>query len=413
MHFYAVFSSLVLFSVIIHYLNSRFFKIQTTIAITIGTLVISVIVMLAHHMEWFDVETPIRNVLNQIDFRSLLLNGMLGLFLFGGALSVNGRALLKHKWEIGTLAFFSTLASTFVIGSLVYLLFNIWGPHLEFVYCLLFGAIISPTDPIAVLATTKEIGADLDLTTKIAGESLFNDGIGLVIFVTLFFAAFSHYEPTWQGILSVFLKRAIGGVIYGSVLGILSLWLIRPLHDPKLEILITLCIATFGYIAAQHIGISGPLAMVMAGLIVGNVVREKAFTEHGKQHLDVFWELIDELLNAVLFLLIGLEMITLNLSIQLLLFSIGAIAIALFARFVTVALPMTLFKRYRRYAPYVIMILTWGGLRGGLALAMALSIPAGHLRDMLLVLTYFVAVFSIVVQGLTSKPLVRLSQLRR
>jgi len=407
MSLYALFSLLVLFAVIIYYINMRFFRIQPTIAITLGALVFSAILVLVDHWLHTGYVMLIDHWLLQIDFRSWLLNGALGLFLFAGALTVNLRVLLKHRWEVGTLALFGTAASTFLVGTGLFYLLAWLGLDMPYLYCLLFGAIISPTDPIAVLATVKQMRASEDLTTKIAGESLFNDGVGLVIFVTLLSMIMFHGHPTWQSVSLLFIREAVGGILFGLVLGYVGYWLIKPIPDAKLEILLTLCIASTGYVFAQWIGISGPLAMVVSGLIIGNVVRQHAMTEHGQQHLDTFWEVVDELLNALLFLLIGMEVLMLHGNVWLIVAGLIAIPMVLAIRFLTVAVPMSLFRRYRQYVPFVITILTWGGLRGGLALAMALSVPQGPYRDPILLLTYMVVIFSIVVQGLTAKSLVK------
>lgn len=410
MELYALFCFIVLFAVVIHYLNERFLKIQDTIAITLGAVVVSVVFLILHRYDHFDAQNHIAQLLMSLDFKDLLLNGMLGFLLFGGALTVDLKALLKFKWEIGTLSTLSTIASTLLVGYALFYCLPLIGLSLPLLPCLLFGALISPTDPIAVLATLKEIKAPEDLSIKVAGESLFNDGVGLVIFVTLYSLTFSGKTPTIDGTIMLFLREAIGGIVYGLLLGFLAYWIIKPIRDAKLEILITLCMASAGYVFAQHVGISGPLAMVVAGLIVGNIVRHKVLSEDGQSHLDTVWEVIDELLNAVLFLLIGLELIVLHIQEGYILAGICAIPLVLIIRFITVAFPMSCFKIHRHYVPHVINILTWGGLRGGLALAMALSLPSGKTRDLILVLTYAVVLFAIVVQGLSSKSLVRLSK---
>ena len=408
-HTYTLFSIIICFAVLIRYLNYKYINIQPTIAITIGSFTLSLLLMLLHHFHLINIMRFTQTV-SSIDFQALLLNGMLGLFLFAGALSIDLKALKKYQWEIASLAFFGVIASTFLIASGLYLLLHALNVNLNFIYCLVFGAIISPTDPIAVLGTMKEVKASKELTTKIAGESLFNDGVGLVLFVTLYQVAFSSTAFSLMDTFLLFFQEAIGGIVYGLAIGAIAYYLIKNVQNAKLEILITVCIATAGYIFAQNLHISGPLAMVVSGLIVGNTIREHGFTDKGKQHLDIFWELIDELLNAILFLLIGFEVLILKLNLTMLIGAISCIVIVLFARLIIVALPMNYFKQRNTYSPYVITILTWGGLRGGLAIAMALSLPSGDIRDTLLTSTYGVALFSIIVQGLTIKPLVNLSK---
>ena len=403
MSIYAIFCLLLLLALIIHVINHRFVKIQPTIAITIGAFIVSLVLIIGKHAGWFDLEKPVQHLLSHINFHNVLINGMLGFLLFAGALSVDYQQFKKFKWEIGILAFLGTLTSTFIVGFIIYYVLMWLGDSLPFLLCLIFGALISPTDPIAVIATVKEIKAPKELGTKIAGESLLNDGVGLVIFVTLYQLAFGGIHPTWYGTLLLFLREAVGGIVYGFIIGGIALWLMKLVKEVRLEMLLTICIASAGYILAQNIGISGPLAMVVSGLMVGNRIRKHV-------SLSAFWELIDEVLNTILFLLIGLELLTFTIHSWYIEAGVCAIAIVLFARLITVAIPLQLFKRYRYYSPYVITILTWGGLRGALALAMALSLPHISDRNAIIMITYCVVLFSIIVQGLTAKPLVKLSQ---
>lgn len=406
MSIYAMFCALLVLALAIHFINRRFVKIQSTIAITIGAFLVSMVLILCHHLDWFNLETPAELLLSQFDFRKVLLDGMLGFLLFGGTLFVDYRQVKKYKFEIATLASVGTLASTFIIAAMIYYILQWLGHGFPFLICLLFGALISPTDPIAVIAIVKEMKAPKALETKIAGESLCNDGVGLVIFVTLYQLAFGGIHPTWQTTLLLFLREVIGGILYGLLIGGISVWMIRLLRDMRLEILLTICIASAGYVFAQSIGISGPLAMVTAGLMVGNCLRQSVSNNRIVSQL---WEIADEVLNTVLFLLIGLELLTFNVQIWYIIAGVLAIPVVLFTRLVTVAVPMQLFKKLRRYAPHATLILTWGGLRGALALAMALSIPPSIYRDTLIMITYCVVLFSIVVQGLTVGPLVRRS----
>ncbi len=410
MHYYTLISSILLFAVIIHYINQRFFAVQTTIAITIGALLAALVFFMLQYLDIFQSTQWAQSVIGDIDFKQMLLNGMLGFLLFAGSLTVDVSRLKKYAWEIGTLSLLGTVVSAILVSLFIKGMLSLIGLDLPYVLCLLFGALISPTDPIAVLATLKEVKAPKDLEVKIAGESLFNDGIGLVLFVTFYHLAFSDHAVTALGTLWIFIREALGGLVYGAILGCAAYWLIKPLKDAKLEILITVCIASVGYVFAQHMAISGPLAMVVAGLITGSVIREKGLTEHGRLSLDVFWELIEEVLNAALFLLIGLELISMHFAPTDFLAGVLAIGLVLMARFLSVLGPVHYFKRHYAQLPFTVSILTWGGLRGGLALAMALSLPNIPARDLILVLTYSVVVFSIVVQGLTAKPLVKLSR---
>jgi len=267
-----------------------------------------------------------------------------------------------------------------------------------------------PTDPIAVLATFKEIKVPKSLEVSIAGESLFNDGIGIVIFLTLYQLAFNGVPITWGNVSLLFLEQAAGGIAYGVILGLIAHFLMKKTTDPKMAILITLAVVTGGYNLALAIHISGPLAMVVAGIFVGNKVRSSSAEDKTHNALETFWEVVDELLNAVLFLLIGFELLTINISEHELWAVFLAIPLVLLVRLFTVAVPMKFFQIKRGPEPYTISILTWGGLRGGLAVALALALPPSKYRDLILAMTYGIVVFAIVVQGLTIKPLAKLAK---
>ena len=398
-----IFGLIILFAVLIHYVNDLFFHIQTTIAITIGAAFVVLILAL---MEVTGTHAPVnalRHILTTINFKELLLNGMLGALLFAGAMSIESSRLLKFKWEISTLALVSTISSTLIVGAGFYGLSHLLHFPLPLPICFVFGALISPTDPVAILATLKETKAPKDISIKIAGESLFNDGVGLVLFVTCYELAFSSHNPTAIETIDIFLRQSIGGIGYGLLLAGMTYLAIKPVRSAKLEILITVCIATAGYALAQDIDISGPLAMVVAGLLIGNPIKKECFTQRGKEYLSVFWELIEELLNAMLFLLIGLELLAMTWSTSALLLGLLAIPLTLGSRWFTVLIPMAIFKTKRQYSPHIVRLLTWGGLRGGLALAMALSLPQSPNRATILTTTYCIVLFSIIVQGLSIK----------
>lgn len=283
----------------------------------------------------------------------------------------------------------------------------------DLVYCLLFGALISPTDPIAVLAIVKKLNAPKRISTQIEGESLFNDGFGLVIFVTLYSIAFSDTQPTALSITELFLHEAIGGIIYGLALGLLFHYLISATNDHSMELLLTLGIPSAGYVFAAIIGVSGPLAMVVSSIMIGNWTRINGFSKESIKLLDHFWELIDEFLNGILFLLIGLSMLGYSFHQEDWILMVIAVPLTLTARYLSIQCSYLAFKRFRQYNPYSVAVLTWGGLRGGLALAMA--IPAGvmiipskqiDVREIILVMTYSAVFFSILVQGSTITPLI-------
>jgi monovalent cation:H+ antiporter, CPA1 family len=409
MDLYGIVSITATFAILIAYINHRFIKIQTTIAIMSSSLLVALLLIaLSKFFGLHTLQQIIAKTLMSLDFEKLLINGMLSFLLFAGALSIDLHTLAAQKWEIFTLATFSTIASTFIIGVATYYFLPLLNIHLDLIYCMLFGALISPTDPIAVLATFKQLNVPKKLSTTVAGESLFNDGVGIVIFLTLYYIAFASELPTPQSVLLLFLQQAVGGVVYGAVLGFLGSWLIKYADDYKIEILLTIAVASGGYALAQYLGISGPLAMVVAGIIIGTWGRSYAMTHQAQDLLDEFWELIDELLNCVLFLLIGFELLIVTNGYHFLYASLGAIIIVLLARTITVIVPMSIFQIWRQYSRYTNAILIWGGLRGGLAVALALSLPAGPYRELILAMTYAVVAFSVIIQGITIAPLAKL-----
>ncbi|MGF1700094.1 sodium:proton antiporter [Photobacterium makurazakiensis] len=402
-------------AMLIAFVNSKIGKMQTTIAITAGALILSLGIIIAGQNGWFHLENIAAEQLGEINFESFLLKGILGFLLFAGGLGIKLPHLEDQKWEITTLALAATLFSTFFIGFALWGICQVIGIQLDLIYCLLFGSLISPTDPIAVLAIVKNLDAPKRISTQIEGESLFNDGFGLVIFVTLFTIAFGAEAPTVLGVGQLFLQEAIGGIAYGFALGLIFHYLISSTNDHSMELLLTLGIPTAGYVFADVIHVSGPLAMVVSGIMIGNWTRYIGFSKESEDHLDHFWELVDEFLNGVLFLLIGMSMLQFSFHQEDWILMVIAIPLVLFSRFLSVKLSYLGFQRYRDYNPLSVKILTWGGLRGGLALAMAMAIPAGvmvipdkniDVREVILVMTYSVVVFSILVQGSTITSLI-------
>ena len=399
-------------AVLISYVNYRFIKMQSTIAVTLSATILSLSLILASHLGWDGFDEKITKALNQLDFHSLLINGMLSFLLFAGALTIDLSFFRKEKWEILILSFFSTIASTFIVGSLVFYLFIFLHQPFSYINCLLFGALISPTDPIAVLAVFKKIGAPKALDARLSGESLFNDGIAVVLFLTIYSVAFGNHDATPGVVLGLFFKEAIGGIIYGAIIGFIASRLIKPIDNSQLEILITLAVVTGGYSFAQAIGISGPLAMVVAGIFIGHYGQQFYMSAKTREHLEHFWEVIDGALNAILFLLIGLEIILIKGSWFEIITGISAIVITLLARTLSVGIPLSIMRCWRTYEPYATRIMIWGGLRGGLAIALALAVPAGPERNVILPMTYAVVLFSIFVQGLSVNKLVVKSKLK-
>ncbi|EGU60941.1 putative Na+/H+ antiporter [Vibrio nigripulchritudo ATCC 27043] len=388
---------------------------QTTIAITAGALILSLFIIIAGQNDWFHLTKVAAVTMTTINFEAFLLKGVLGFLLFAGGLGIKLPNMKDQKWEITVLALGATLFSTFFIGGVLYGFCQITGIQFELVYCLLFGALISPTDPIAVLAIVKKLDAPKRISTQIEGESLFNDGFGLVIFVTLYTMAFGTETPTFTSVSLLFIQEAIGGIVYGFALGLLFHYLISSTNDHSMELLLTIGIPTAGYAFADVIHVSGPLAMVVSGIMIGNWTRFIGFSKESEEHLDHFWELVDEFLNGVLFLLIGMSMLLFEFHHEDWILMAFAVPLVLTSRYLSVWLSYLGFRRYRSYNSWSVKILTWGGLRGGLALAMALSIPPGILvipdklidvKEIILVMTYSVVVFSILIQGSTITPMI-------
>jgi len=410
------------------YVNIHFLKLPSTIGLMILALLLSVMTIVAGFF-YPPIQQSVVGILEKFEFKEVLLDVMLSFLLFAGALEIDLNKLSEHKWTILSLAIMGTLISTFIVGGLMYYVFELLNMQVSFPICLLFGALISPTDPIAVLALVKKIGVSKDLEIKIAGESLFNDGIGVVLFLTLLNIAFpelaahgsEHGEQgmNFLSISSLFVLEVGGGLMLGSLLGFIGFRLLRAIDNNhvELEVLVTLSLVMAGTKVAELGHVSAPLAMVVMGLFLGNKGRSEKLSTVAGEYVFKFWHLVDEALNAILFILIGLEMIYISDKFRPDYFSAGVIAIfvVLLARFVGVATPIKLFSG-KRFGPNTIAILTWGGLRGGISVALALSLPQGitigsvAVTDLIIATTYSVVVFSILVQGLTVSSLVRFTQ---
>ena len=387
------------------YLNFRFIGLPTTIGVMLIALALSVALIVLGRFGVGDLRVHATEVLAEVDFDQALMDGMLSFLLFAGALHVNPRQLAELKWSIGLLATVGVLISTFLVGTLTFVLLKVLALDAPYIYCLLFGALISPTDPIAVMATLKKAGIGKKLETKIAGESLFNDGVGVVIFIVIL-GIVLHPEAgddwAWYA-TKIFLIEAVGGVLFGALLGVAGFHLLRSVDNYQVEILLTLALVLGGYALAQSLHLSAPIAVVVAGLLVGSFGREFAMSETTRERLDNFWELLDEILNVVLFVLIGLEVLILDLRGVYIFAGLLAIPLILLSRMTSVGIPISFLRTFvgRTYRNNTVKILTWGGLKGGISVALALSLPHGFERDVFLVMTYVVVVFSITVQGLT------------
>jgi len=403
-----VIAVLLTLSALFSYFNYRFIKLPTTIGVMLIALLLSLVLIVLGHFG-IPIDQQAAHILGTIDFNQTLLHGMLSFLLFAGALHVNLNDLANQKRVIGLLATVGLLISTFSIGGVSWWLFGLLGLEIPFIYCLLFGALISPTDPIAVLGILKKVGVAKSLETKITGESLFNDGVAVVVFLVLLGIAQGGQEIGALDVARLFFQEAVGGAVLGLLLGWITYRLLAQVDHYHVEVLLSLALVTGGYALAGAPHLSGPIAIVVAGLLIGNHGRSLAMSEKTVQHLDTFWELVDEILNAVLFLLIGLELLVLSFTGEYLLAGLIMIPIVLAVRFVSVSVPVTVLRKVRTFSPDVIKMLTWGGLRGGISVALALSLPAGEARELILAVTYVVVIFSIAVQGLTIGKLVKRS----
>lgn len=390
---------LICLAALFSYVNHRLFKLPMTIGLMTVALVFSLALLVLGKLG-VGVEEEAQRFIGAIDFNEALMHGMLGFLLFAGALHVKVDELLDLKWVIGTLAVVGTILSSLITGTVGYFLFDLVGMPLPFLYCLLFGALISPTDPIAVMGILRQARLPKALEMKIVGESLFNDGVGVVIFLVLL-NLLPKPSVDVADIFTLFAKEAIGGAALGLALGYVAYRMLRSVDNYQVEILITLALVMGSFGLADLLHTSGPIAVVVAGLLIGNHGRQWAMSDTTRERLDHFWELLDELLNAVLFVLIGLEVLVLSFQQPYLIGGLAAIPLVLGARWVSVVLHIKTFSLVREFSARTITILTWGGLRGGISVALALSLPHSPMRDAVVTITYAVVVFSILVQGLT------------
>jgi len=403
MKLFNIIAMLITLSALFGYLNHRFIKLPTTIGIMLISVLMSLGLVALGRIGPFGlgIEEHWEEIVKSIDFNQTLLVGMLGFLLFAGAFHINLNELLKHKWEIAAFATIGVVLSTFLVGTITYFVLSLLHLKIRFVYCMLFGALISPTDPIAVLGIMKKAGAPKSLEIKISGESLFNDGIGVVVFIVMLDIAMGGRDVSAGEISLLFLEEALGGAVLGLMLGWIAYLILKSMDNYTVEILVTLSLVTGGYALASAVHTSGPIAIVIAGLLIGNHGRELAMSEKTRENIDTFWELIDEILNAILFVLIGIELIVVPISIHHLMAGLIAIPVAILSRFISIGIPGSLFNLMKRFSGQSLKLMTWGGLRGGISVALALSLPVGAERDIILTMTYTVVVFSILVQGLT------------
>lgn len=399
-------SLLVVASALFAWLNYHLIRLPTTIGIMVIALVFSLALVLIGQFGSVDPAAIGAHWLREIDFNTTLMEGMLSFLLFAGALHVDLQRLIKSRAIIALLATAGVLLSTATIGIGSYFLLALMGLDLPLIYCLLFGSLISPTDPVAVMSILKTAGAPKGLEVKIAGESLFNDGIAVVVFLALLSIASGDAGADALGIAKLFALEAGGGVALGLACGALVYWMLIDVDNYQVEVLLTLALVMGGYTLAHHLHVSGVLAMVVAGLLIGNHGRAKAMSEKTREHLDTFWELLDEILNAVLFLLIGLEVMLVQFSGAIILAGLAMAMLTLASRFASVWLATSALGIRTSIHPKLTTLLTWGGIRGGISVALALGLPQGPMRETVLALTYFVVVASILLQGLSIRRLI-------
>lgn len=401
MQFYTIITIIISISAVFAYINFRFIKLPVTIGIMVLSLAFSVLLVTIGHYTP-SISNNLISIIHSIDFHELLMNMMLSFLLFAGAIHINLADLKKELAPVIILASIGILISTFIIGAIVYYLFIAFNNPIDFLYCLLFGALISPTDPIAVLGILKKAGIAKSMELKISGESLFNDGMAVVVFLAIYqLASPSAGAVSTSDIVELFLIETGGGLLYGLLLGYVGFWLLRSIDSYQVEVLITIAIVMGGYSLAHTLHVSGPLAMVVAGIITGNKGKALAMSDVTRDYLGKFWELIDDILNTILFLLIGFEVLVIKVNATILLIGGIVIVVVLFARWVSVAFPIMLLKLRMKFEKNAIAILTWGGLRGGISVALALSLPSEMYRNEFVTITYVVVIFSIIVQGLT------------
>lgn len=413
MDYFVIIGILVFLSAVFGYLNVRFFKLPNTIGLTLITILFTLGVFVLSYYDDTLLKAE-RFIISKIDFKVVLLDIMLSFLLFAGALHTDLNKLKEQRWPVLVFATFGVLVSTFLVGTGVFYLLKVLGLQVSFIYCLLFGALISPTDPIAVLGILKKAGAPKKLEIKIVGESLFNDGVGVVVFLTIFGLASGTGEGfSIGGIVELFVVEVFGGLALGLLLGWLTYYFLKKIDDYNIEVIITLATVMTGTIVATHLHVSAPLAMVVAGLMVGgNKTRERAMSKLTEDYVDKFWELIDILLNMILFVLIGMEMLVLEFNSTYFYAGILTIPIALLCRYISLVIPVQLFQKRLDFVPNTTLIMTWGGLRGAISIALALGLTDDMQRDLFLVVTYVIVIFSILVQGLTVEKLIAKLQLK-
>lgn len=402
MELYYSFSALIVLASIFAYLNYRFLKLPSTIGIMVIAIVVSIFLVMFGEAVLPRTFGHLNKLMNSIDFTEVLMGAMLNFLLFAGGIHININDLKEQFRPVLIFSTAGVVISTFIVGFGMFYLLPFLGIQLPFIYCLVFGALISPTDPVAVLSILKQANVSKSLETKVAGESLFNDGMAVVVFtVVLQLAIGKEVDLGVESIGLLLMKEAGGGILLGVVLGWITSRLMREVDDYIISVLVTLSVVMGGYLIARQMHISGPLTMVAAGLFMGNFNVRFKMKSVTQDYLIKFWELIDEILNAVLFLFIGFELLMIKDLKHFMVPGLLAIAVVLFARLISIWVPARFMSLKTRFSPQTIKVLVWGGIRGGVSIALAMSIPKSEYSEIILSITYCVVVFSIIVQGLT------------
>ncbi|MBI4118488.1 MAG: sodium:proton antiporter [Parcubacteria group bacterium] len=407
MGLFNVLALLLVVTAVLSYVNYAYIKLPKTLGLMLISLVFSMSLAALDLLGLEFIPEMARNAVGAIDFSEAILKIVLCFLLFAGALHINLNAFFEQRWAIGVLSTVSVCISAAIIGVGAYFLFPLFGFEIPFVACFLFGALISPTDPIAVLALLKHSKMpDDSIRMKIAGESLLNDGAGIVLFLVFFGVFMGTATFSVDYVLTTLLRESFGGIIYGLAIGWIAFQFIKRVDNYHIEILMSLALVAGGYALANLLHVSGPLAIVTAGLFIGNHGRNFGMSDETRAHLDLFWEVIDDMLNAALFVLVGLQALLLNVKLGYILAGLSAIPLVLSARFLSVWAASVLTGVVKKFSEHAVLILTWGGLRGGVSFALALALPHGEVRDALIIITYVVVIFSIV-QGLSMGTLLK------
>lgn len=402
MELYYSFSVLIVLAALFSYANLRFLKLPGTIGIMIIAMLVSIAIRLLGDSYFPDATKDMFQLFNSLDFNEILMGAMLNFLLFAGAMHVNILDLKNLRWTIATYATISVVLSAFIISVILYYIAPYFGIQIPYIYCLLFGTLISPTDPIVVLGILKQAKVPKIIETKITGDSLFNDGVAVVMFaVVLQIATNPSFDADFASVSKLFLMEAGGGILLGLLLGFTASNSMKKIDDYKVSALITLSIVMGGFLIAKELHISSPLAMVIAGLIIGNYGKKFAMSKTTQDYLNKFWELIDEIMNAILFLFIGFELLLIEDLMDQILLGIATIFIVLLSRTLSIVIPARTILRKNTFSKGSLIVLVWGGIRGGVSIALVLSMPNSEWKDLLLEITYIVVLFSIVIQGLT------------